>query len=441
MSDNDPYAKYAVSQPKEESDPYSKYAQSSLNKTYPTGNKDYRASLQFGDVPNSSSQNQQTTPVSRGFFYPGGLNQSLASNPNLQSATQTLAPAGAAGLGIMQGAYNTGKSVADLPVSLVNKLAGTNINIPSPNLQQYAPQDPYSRAAFSGGELGGELGAGGGVYSGIGKALKLGAETPMIQRMLQGATTGYATGEESPGGRGVSAALGGGLAGAGQLTNKALAQRLGAIKGREESTASQGYKDLFNQVKDRGLAEAPLKKPNVDFDELKGSLLSKYKRGVDRFQDNPTIENAHQLQSDLGGMMRDIKKKSPEVTSGQREAYADIKDAQKRIRGSMYSHLNNSGNRDLANQYQQLTNNFRENVIPYRTKALEGYSKGEVKPSSLVRKTLGNEKFMLDKGNKINELRMRDALNKMFGSKFVKYPLEGALLGAGGYGIYDTLKR
>jgi hypothetical protein len=138
------------------------------------------------------------------------------------------------------------------------------------------------------------------------------------------------------------------------------------------------------------------------------------RRGVDpdlsvtlqRYRDNPTFNNAHELQSALGKEAANFKSslgKTPEDTITQRllnNARGDIND---RIEQT----FKNSGNDDLLNQYKDATDYFKNHVLPYRQKSsIWRVINGKEYPADIT-KTLTKD----DKGGYNDALRQHIADN------------------------------
>jgi len=122
----------------------------------------------------------------------------------------------------------------------------------------------------------------------------------------------------------------------------------------------------------------------------------KLKGGVQRFESNPTIQNAHQAQSDLGKIIRDFDSKinaGKQLSSGEQNAQKAARDLQKRIRGMMQQHFVKGGREDLAKQYAQVTDGYAKDVAPLKSKSMAKYNSGEGTTKAIGKELLGNPQF------------------------------------------------
>ncbi len=117
--------------------------------------------------------------------------------------------------GFLQGAGDVGASLANVPLSLISKITGKNVNIAHPDLGQYLPKDDLSKLAFGGGEIGSMVPAfmsGAGIASQgelASKMAELGRLPGLIGKSIEGAGTGAAIGENDQGNRTAATVLGG----------------------------------------------------------------------------------------------------------------------------------------------------------------------------------------------------------------------------------------
>jgi hypothetical protein len=411
--------------------------------------KDFFSQIKYLDSKSSSPvksvEHEHLDKMRSKKKYPD-LNQSLAQIPGLQqTANNPLNKyGGAIGIGIGQGALNNANSILNTPSDTINMFGGNVNRVPNLDISQYAPQDPLSQTLEKGGEIAGEIGTGLGGYKAAGSALNLGAETPVYQRMLQGAVSGYVQSGSSdpteaynlPSSRLIGAAAGGALGGLGQLSDKALADRLSAIRKREKDSASAGYNSLFDTAKERGITDKSMKIPSIDMEDLNKNLSAKYRPSVQRYMSNPNLETAHKAQSDIGKMINDIYSKKGGLTSSQIDAYPMLQDAQKRLRGQMVGHLSKHDSSDLADLYAALTKNYSQNVAPYNIDALKKYSNDRKRPGSVMSEiySKSNEPFMLAKGDSIPAIKAGEHLNKL--TPLMKHLLGYAAMG----GAYNLTK-
>lgn len=304
--------------------------------------------------------------------------------------------------GFLQGAGDLGASLANLPLELVGAP-----KVPHPHLEKYLPQDWMSKGAFLGGELGAGLPGWIGMQSKISKLLP---EAQGLKRIgkeaLAGAGTGYALGEEAPGGRDVSAALGALVPPTSGLRSSKIAENVVDYRNKISEEYSSRYKDLFKNAEEKGIKE--IRKPNANFNNIIENFSPDLTKSIKKFLQDPTVENAHWAQSDLGAIIR--KNKGKELSSSKDKAYQDAVIANKKLKGTIHSEL--SREKGLSPEYAKLTKGYAKDVVPYKyNKGINEYISGELKPSSLINKLSKSDKFMIKQGSKYPELQLRALLN------------------------------
>lgn len=373
--------------------------------------------------------------------YAGKFNQAIESSR---------LPAFAGGL--LQGAGDIGASLANVPLELADKISGKNIKVPHPNLGQYLPSDLATQASFGAGELATPMGGFGKLAGLTGKSLNATeniSKIPLIGRLiakpLEGAATGAAIGEDKEGNRGLGAIAG--AAGNTALTLKdmmsssKLAQGILNAKNSAKQKYSGLYEGLFNEANQKGLGDTPLRVPKIDSSLIKDNAADKYTKSLEDFNNNPTLENAHWAQSDMGKLDDYYSKmyNRAGLTSPQIKAWKEVQDAQKKIRGSMFSGLTKNGSQDLANEYGKLTQGYKQEVVPY----LKSKPISDLESNEITHKEFLNKKFKPSLKALHPELDRAQMINKFIKMIPVKSIIGGAAGAAGigaGYNAYNDWK-
>lgn len=317
--------------------------------------------------------------------------------------------------GFLQGAGDIAASIANIPASLRTKhesdYFGEMPKVPHPHLEKYIPQDPISKTAFLGGELGANIPGWLGIQSKISKLMPGSQGAKRIgKEALAGATTGYALGEEMPGGRLASAALGSIVPPTTGLRSSKISENIAEHRGQITKEYSKKYEDLFKKAKEEGLSE--IKLPTVNYDLLQSNIPTKQFRSIRQLQNNPTIENAHRAQSDLGKFISNNKNK--QLDSETNKAIKEAIIAQKKLKGKIHTELSNV--KGLSNEYHKITKGYGEEVVPYRyNKDISKFIEGKMKPSNLVGKLTKNDEFMLKQASKHPELYLQALLRSPLG--------------------------
>lgn len=354
--------------------------------------------------------------------------------------------------GLLQGAGDVGASLANIPLSVIGKEIGKNINIPHPNLGQYVDNSFPSKIAFGAGEIGsplgvlgkvaGEVGKVGGLTENLSKIPYLGR---VIARPAEGAITGAAIGENDQGNRGMGAALGAGgnaLMNIGKFIHSALPSQISnsVLKAKNfvQEKYSNLYDSLFDQAKDRGLGQSNVRVPKIDLDLIKDNATKKYWKSLEDFNSNPTLETAHLAQSDMGKYIRQMEKLQGNnaLTSPQIKAYQEAINAQKKLRGTIFQSLTKNGEQDLANQYGNITQGYKRDVVPYITsKPITALQNKDINNETFANRIVKNDKFRMSVGDKHPEIAAREFIDNIKNNKLLKYGIgsvaAGALAGMG----------
>src|SRR6185503_10150559 len=151
------------------------------------------------------------------------------------------------------------------------------------------------------------------------------------------------------------------------VTSKGIVKQLSKQKAKELSVAKKDYSSLFTQAKESGLSHAPV--PNTAIKNMSGIIKnsqSKFHNSFKKYLSDPTIENAHWAQSELGALERhlDSISKKTGLTPSQIKTQKAVTDTKNAIKESMFSNNAFGKNPALGLKYQQLANRYRENVIP-----------------------------------------------------------------------------
>lgn len=105
-----------------------------------------------------------------------------------------------------------------------------------------------------------------------------------------------------------------------------------------------------------------------------------------QFLDSPTFDNAHQLQSQLGATMRKLDNGRSAPDPDTLNTIENLGQARSALKNDMNNFLSTQPD-DLQNKYQEASDYFLNNVVPYRNNSkIYGMATGDItnmKPSSL----------------------------------------------------------
>lgn len=104
------------------------------------------------------------------------------------------------------------------------------------------------------------------------------------------------------------------------------------------------------------------------------------------FINDPTFANAHNLQSELGAVSRQLDSKAAPPTIGTINTQNSLNNARTALKSDMDSFLT-AQSPELAQQYKEASDSYLQNVVPYKTNPkIYGMATGDItnmKPSSL----------------------------------------------------------
>lgn len=353
---------------------------------------------QIGSFPDGMDHSEIESIIQKQ-FPPQGTLQTLGNYAGeFNNAFESL------GKGALQGAEHAGASIANLPLQGINKLAGSNLEAPYIDLEKGIRQDPLSRLLFKGGEIGGQMIPGIGL---TGKLASLLGKPKLIKDILAGAASGFATGgsdENDTESRLISSALQGLLPGASGLRNKNIANKIIGQKEKLSQEFSREYNKFF---KNQGIGETPIEIPK-SLEKLENAKAFKkvssgnkdYLSGYESFKENPTLENAHTAQSDLGKLVRHLenkvslsKMKGKSIPSGSSKTIRLADDLRENIKQGMRDTLKKSGNNKEWEDYAKITKKYREEMVPYLHPSISKYEAGKIRSGKLIKEISKDEAF------------------------------------------------
>jgi hypothetical protein len=340
--------------------------------------------------------------------------------------------------GILQG-------VGDIGASLGNLIARPlGHPIPHPELNKYIGTSWPSRLAFGAGNLAAQIPAytsGAGL---IGKA-GLGAGAGLSGKVAQGALAGGLLGENEEGGRIGGTVEGGAMPIAGAAIKKVIAMRpknIAANVAKAMEETGEHYKkefgNIFSNAKERGYAGnyEPMK-----YNEtlLKRAGDKDFLYALEKYNQKPSLEAAHNAQSDLGKFIADIGKPNNTL---DRHAIKEAKKVAAELRKHIIQQLNRSGNPDLAMNYSFARQGYKEDYVPYlKNKQLQNYLSNKLTAKDFVKNAAKNEEFKAQIGQERHpEIYQRELLKKILTSKAGQYAIGTGLGGAGLYGLSKYFK-
>lgn len=300
------------------------------------------------------------------------------------------------------------ENIANAPGAASNFLLGTDfpeMHVPEwldPSKNPILPDNPTNRAAGMLGELAGGLATGSAEYKALEKLLGFTAKTPLYARALLGAGEGAAsTSSEGPGGRGAGAVIGGVLPVAAGVTKSTIGKRGAEIHNEAAARHGETFENVLMEGNKSGVSEKLMvpSKLTMDNKEVKKFFKhspSNYNASIKRFINEPSLNNAHEAQSDLSKIERHIqakKDKGQSLSNGEHAALKTANELKKRMRGSLQSAFMGANRNDLAQEYGEAIKGFAKEVGPYRNPEMSKFIAGKGSSKKAGKELIESNKF------------------------------------------------
>ena len=286
------------------------------------------------------------------------------AQPFNQAVEATPVPALAHGL--LQSGGDTATFFGNLPAEAINALFKTNLQTAQmPDLSKYASSQENPLARMTGSLAADVIGPGTGVT-------KAAQSLPDLSK----------------------------------FSSQHLADELLARKKSLEDIYSKRYQSLVGG--DSGAI--PVEAPFIN-QQLKNAMPSDQKAIIARFQNKPTIANAHKAQSDIGKMRTALyavpKEKRTVIDNENLKQAGVLRDA---IRKSIATGFKDAGRPELADSYKAVTQGYKKDVVPFsRNQFLRQYQNKELEAPYLMKRLAGASKsaqtFRLGVGKNAPELQ------------------------------------
>ncbi len=207
------------------------------------------------------------------------------------------------------------------------------------------------------------------------------------------------------------------------------------LKTREKNMGEYGkrYGNLWNEAEGKGFGDA-LYDVDIDIPTIAKYSPNKSVKGVLDFDKNPTIENAHSAKSDLLRIKRDLDKKTT-LGTAERQQLKAVNNAIDSINKNMFKEPGGKTNSLLADKYQQIQEGYKNEVIPYKNKAIGEYLRGESSPEELVN-SLSRKAFYAKRGKYHKAMKIRKTIKD---HPYLSGLGVGGALGGLGTGFYQEL--
>lgn len=193
-----------------------------------------------------------------------------------------------------------------------------------------------------------------------------------------------------------------------KLTLKNIGKSIIDARNKEKLFHSTQYSRLWDAAKKAGINEIKFNPDEINIEALTTSGTNKkYIRPLQKFLENPTLENAQTAQSDLGKLINSPQLSKEVLTSEETASKNAAEAAQKHIRDMMFRNDKGEVNQPLKKMYDDITASYEKNMVPYKSSAISKFGKGKMTAKQLLSKLKSGE-FMATKGAAHPEIEKRD---------------------------------
>lgn len=349
--------------------------------------------------------------------------------------------AGGALRGMGQSVGDLGASAINWPISGIEHLTGAHIpHVPHPHLINEHPESFGESLGQTLGQLTGGLALPGSAgmkaaqLAGRGyNAVRGGQQLPFIARLLAGSAGGAAEGalgnEEN---RALGAEVGGALGGLGHAIPAAInfgksISSKNIAKNIQDEVARLGghFNELFtghiNAGEEAG-ANKFLRGERGNVALLKKAGEGKLAYGLEKFNENPTLSNAHKAQSDLNRIV--TKYSHSKEGSLESDVHAEALKLKNRLLKKIAESFEKSDAKEHGAGYQQARVDYANGMGPYLNSPAINSLLGKnrrgmqtVRPKEFADKLLKEEEFLAQAGHKHPDLLRREQYNKLKNNK------------------------
>jgi len=178
------------------------------------------------------------------------------------------------------------------------------------------------------------------------------------------------------------------------VTSKNIAKKVIETKAQKINQYTDKFNNLWKEAEQQGIKKVSV--PKINSKLIEKETTPAYHENLLKFLKDPTLENAHWAQSDLGKLERSLKKSNVinPLPGPKLKALQEVKKAKDSINKAMFEENKLGGNEALSKKYSDIKLGYRKDVVPYKSiKAISDFESGELLPKDFVRKLKNNTKF------------------------------------------------
>jgi hypothetical protein len=332
------------------------------------------------------------------------------------------------GSGAAEGLINMGASVLNAPFHALGREGPGPV--PHIDLKQYLEPGLSTDIGHFAGSF---LGPGGAAFKAL-KALNALRRPAGLAGIAsdagRSAAAGYLTGEDSEGDRGLSTALGAALGPSLGATKHAIGEKIAGSAQKAKEAYKGHYGDLFKEATKNGVHHVVV--PPVGADNIIKHTTKHYHEYLRKYLDNPTLENAHWAQSELGNFVRKYEKRA-DLPPSKLKAIKDAQNLRSQLKQGIEDQI--SANPELAGRYSKLSAGYRKDVAPFENlSAIKKHRAGKISSADLSNALKNNKEFKHAFGDQFPEYGVNDLMAALRekGKSGAKWGALAAIAGATG---------
>lgn len=312
------------------------------------------------------------------------------------------------GVGALESVANIAPSVANVALGPIDYFAGTNLKRPYLSLEEFRPQTTGGHLGHLAGNIAGLVVPGGAGAKLISKLL--GRPSVLKSAAALGGANAAISGSENE-------LLSRGLAGltgiiplAQGLRTKPLIEKAVERNKTLGNQFKEQYESFFNKAESSLPKGEEIRVPKIINSKAGNNALSEIKglkKAVKQFTLEPTLRNAHKAQSDIGKSLRafEATNRGKILPSYQTEAIRAAEKIQDNIRAAMRESFAKHGHKELSNEYDFLTKEYADKMVPYLGKALTSHIKNpQATPAKKVLQEMRMKQGEIGKGEYYKDL-------------------------------------
>lgn len=195
-----------------------------------------------------------------------------------------------------------------------------------------------------------------------------------------------------------------------KLTYKNLAKDV--LKTREKNIGEYGnrYEGLWKEAEGKGFGDA-LYDIDIDMPTIKKYSPNKGIKGLEDFDKNPTLQNAHAAKSDLLRIKRDLDKLTT-LRTAERQQLGAVNNAIDSINKNMFKGPDGKIHEGMKQKYGEIQEGYKNEVVPYKNKAINEFMRGESSEKELIN-SLSKRAFARKRGKSHPRIAIKNKLNNL----------------------------